>query len=655
MFRNRFVKNKSSLNWELFRKQRNLVTSIRRQSIRNYFQKQTTTQNNFWKIIKPFMTDKSAKSNDDIILREGDNILTDSQEICNVFNEFYTSAADSIGFSDEIPHFLDSYDMMAHIIRKYSEHSSIIEIKTHRNYDESFTFVPTNEKEVSKLLSGLNIKKAIGYDGIPAKIIKISKSYLTPIITEMINHCIDKCIFPDQLKLAEVSSVFKKNDRLCKENYRPISILIIVSKIYEKIFVNRMSSYMNVICNPLLSAYRTGYGCSDVLLKFILLWQKALDDNLYTGAIMMDLSKAFDCLPHCLLIAKLQAYGFSHRSCLLVASYLSSRKQRVKIGDVRSTWKYLNKGVPQGSIMGPFLFNFFIHDLYYFIERCTLLNYADDDTLVFAHKNINDVYSALSSDANISVKWFENNGMKANPGKFQFVICHRSLPTNESIHVSEMSLKPENSVKLLGVVIDKLLTFDKHVEILCKKASSQLNTLKRFSNILGEKQKLRIFQTFILSNFNYCPVIWNFCSKSKSKLIEKIHERGLRYVYNDYSTSYSNLLIKSKRESMYNIRLKKIVIYVYKCLHRLTPPFLFDSFQVKTTPYNMRSETLLVQPKVQTVAYGLLSFHYHGAKIWNNLPPHIKSANNLAHFKKLLRTYNQPLCTCSYCVFIVNL
>ena len=495
MLRTKYMKCKTSFNWEAYRKQRNLVTAIRRQSIRNYFQKQTSVVNGktFWKTIKPFLTEKSSSGNDEIILREDSRILTDPQDICSVFNNFYTSAADSIGFNDEIPWFADSNDLLTYIVNKYSAHPSILAIKARIIEGEHFSFDLTNENEVSKILTGLNIKKAIGYDGIPPKIIKTFAIDLTPIITKMINDCIENCIFPDQLKLAEVSSVFKKNDRLCKENYRPISILVIISKVYEKIFVKRMSSFMSYKFNPLLSAYRTGYGCNDILLKFTSLWKKALDDNLYTGAIMMDLSKAFDCLPHCLLIAKFYAYGFSHQSCLLVASYLSSRKQRVKIGSERSSWNFLNKGVPQGSIMGPFLFNFFIHDLYYFIETCTLLNYADDDTLVFAHKNIHVVYAALSSDANVSVKWFEDNGMKANPEKFQFIISHRNVNVDDPIQISEMLLHPENNVKLLGIIIDKMLTFDRHVESLCKKASKQLNALKRFSHILGEKQKFSIF------------------------------------------------------------------------------------------------------------------------------------------------------------------
>jgi hypothetical protein len=653
MLRNKYYKQRTAYNWEKYKAQRNLVTSIRRRSIREYFQRNTTTiDNNFWKTMKPFLSNKRAVGNDDIILREGEELLTNKVEVCNTFNDFYTTIVSSIGFDDTIPRYVPPQNLLSYILCKYRNHPSIEKIMLNHDTQKTFAFYSTTENEVSRIISKLNIKKAIGHDRIPAKILKLSVKCLTPVVTRLINYCIDKCLFPSALKLAEVSSVYKKNDKLCKENYRPISILVITSKVYEKIFVNQMSSYVSEIFNPLLSAYRIGYGCNDVLLKFVLLWKKALDDNLYVGSILMDLSKAFDCLPHCLLIAKLYAYGFSEKSCLLIASYLSERKQRVKLGNVKSSWKDLKKGVPQGSIMGPVLFNFFIHDLYYFMKRCYLLNYADDDTLVFSHTNINELYSSLKIDADIAVNWFESNGMKANPDKFQFIVSHRNKDVTDPIVISGMSIAPEQKVKLLGITIDKKLTFDTYVENICRNASKQLNVLKRFSKILGQKQKLRVFQSFIVSNFNYCPVVWNFCSKGRAQLIEKIQERGLRYVYNS-QLSYYDLLKISNRETMCNMRLKKIAIYVYKCINKISPAYLHDVFKVKSSPYLMRSEIILVQPKVNTISHGLNSFNYHGAKIWNRLPENIKSCGSLQKFKKLLSMYKQPLCDCSYCLICI--
>ena len=173
-----------------------------------------------------------------------------------------------------------------------------------------------------------------------------------------------------------------------------------------------MYIYFTKIFNPLLSAYRAKYGCHDVLLKFTEQWKYAIDNRLVCGALLMDLSKAFDCLPHGLLICKLNAYGFTESACKLIMSYLSNRKQRVKLGNIRSTWSSLLKGVPQGSVIGPLLFNIFFNDLYFDINKCILYNYADDNTLFHASEHLDDVLQCLREDAETAVKWYKNNGMQ---------------------------------------------------------------------------------------------------------------------------------------------------------------------------------------------------------------------------------------------------
>jgi hypothetical protein len=650
MLRNTFYKNKTDINWELYKNQRNLVTKLRRHSIRTYFVNKTEGLSNakqFWKIMKPFITDKNSISDDTIILRENDELITDPVEVCNVFNKYFVNIADTIGFRDEIPFFISKGDVFMHIISKYKHHPSIVAIKGN-NINKQSKFDPTSETEVSSIISKLDLKKSMGNDFISPKIIKLSCRYITPTVTALINYCILNHIFPNDLKLAEITSIFKKNDKLNKVNYRPISILIIMSKVYEKIFCTRINNYFRSIFTPYLSAYRPGCNCEQVLLKFINIWKKALDDNIFFGAVMMDLSKAFDCLPHCLLIAKLNAYGFSESSCLLLASYLSNRSQRVKIGSSRSSWLSFNKGVPQGSILGPILFNTFIHDLFYFTSSL-LLNYADDNTIVCCNSNLDDLVDSLSNDSNIAVKWFTNNGMQANPEKFQSIISHRSIRTFKHISVGDVIIQPQNSVKLLGIIFDVDLSFNEHIDTLCKKASKALNVLKRFSNILSTENKKRIFHTFIASQFNYCPIVWHFCFKRKTHMMEKIQERALRFVYNDYISTYFELLCRIKKDTLHMQRTKNILTFVYKCVNELGPSYLNDTFKVKECNYNFRDNQIVEQPKTNTVSHGINSILYHGAKLWNNLPMSVKSANNLNQFKLRIKRCKEILCQCSHC------
>ena len=171
----------------------------------------------------------------------------------------------------------------------------------------------------------------------------------------------------------------------------------------------------------MLSAFRAGYGCQTALLKVIEDWKIALDENKYIAAILMDLSKAFDCLPHDLLLQKLKTYGVTDSALNLLQNYLSGRKQCVKIGSSFSDWQDIYKGVPQGSILGPVLFNIFINDIFYFINDSSLYNYADDNTLSYVSNDVDTLVSTLEKDSLILIDWFTSNQMKANPDKFQAI------------------------------------------------------------------------------------------------------------------------------------------------------------------------------------------------------------------------------------------
>ena len=169
----------------------------------------------------------------------------------------------------------------------------------------------------------------------------------------MINNAIDEGIFPDSLKRAQVTPVFKNADNLSKENYRPV-ILPCLSKIFERVLANRLNEYFEGIFHESLSAFRSGYSCQDTLLALVEKWKSTFRNNKCAGAILMDLSKAFDCMHHDLLIAKLDAYGITTNSLKLLKSYLTNRQQRVKIGNATSKWEEILKGVPQGSILGRY-------------------------------------------------------------------------------------------------------------------------------------------------------------------------------------------------------------------------------------------------------------------------------------------------------------
>ena len=272
-------------------------------------------------------------------------------------------------------------------------------------------------------------------------------------------------------------------------------------------------------------------------------WKVCNDKKLSFGALLTDLSKAFDCLSHELLIAKLHAYGFSYNALKLVSSYLTNRKQRTKCGTVYSTWKEILSGVPQGSILGPLLFNVFLCDLFFDLEKIDFSNFADDITPYCHGQNVEEVIHNLEKTATDLFEWFTNNEMRANPEKFQLILNSKS---KHKLMLGDASITNSNQVKLLGINIDNELTFKEHINQICKTASCKLNALARIIPYMNLEKRKLIVNAFFDSQFNYSPLIWMCHKRDLNNKINRIHERCLRLIYGDKTSSFAELLNKSK-------------------------------------------------------------------------------------------------------------
>ena len=259
----------------------------------------------------------------------------------------------------------------------------------------------------------------------------------------------------------------------------------------------------------------------------------------------MDLSKAYDCLPHDLLLAKLSAYGFDSSAITLIANYLSNRYQRVKIGSAFSSYLEILRGVPQASILGPILFNLFINDLMFFIQETEVCNFADDTTIYSCSSNYEEATQKLSADTHLVLNWFRINSMVANPSKFQIMFLGSNIDNNEiTFMVEDKKVRSKTEVKLLGITIDDKLSFNKHISNLCITASNRLRALARIRKFLSLEQAKRLSEAYIMSTFKYCPLIWMFCNKTANNQINKIHKRSLRLVYQLEDENFEHLLIK---------------------------------------------------------------------------------------------------------------
>ena len=383
-------------------------------------------------------------------------------------------------------------------------------------------------------------------------------------------------------------------------------------------------------------------------------WKKALDKKKVAGALLTDLSKAFDCLHHDLLIAKLEAYGFGHSSLILIYNYLSGRKQRTKINNVYSEWNELETGVPQGSILGPLIFDIYINDIFYFVNEDTVANFADDNTPYTIQNNIETLLNNLQSDSHTLLMWFDNNFLTLNADKCKLLVTKHE--DEVSITLDKEVTKGNKPVKLLGIKIDNKLDFNEHIYNIYKKASIKLHALARIAPYMN-KGKLRILmKTFIDAHFNYCPLIWMFHSRTLNNKINKLLERALRLVYKEYISSFENLLNIDNTFTIHERNLQKLATEMYKMKNNLSPSFLSDIFLQSQNPYELRNKNICKTENIHTVFYGSETVSFRGPKTWALILDNIKNSNNLNDFKAKIKSWKPEACACRICkVYVQNL
>ena len=500
-------------------------------------------------------------------------------------------------------------------------------------------------------LQNLDPKKGSPQEAIPPKILKSNSDMFCFHLTELFNGFIETSSFPDSMKNADVTPIFKKDDNMNKVNYRPISLLPTIAKVFERLIHRQLSECISSFFSPLLGGFRHGYNTQHVLLNFLQSCKNSIDNKGLAGAVFMDLSKAFDCVNHGLLLAKLSAYGLNLDALQLIKSYLTNRKQRVKINSSYSKWEKVKIGVPQGSVLGPLLYNIFINDIFSFANHAQICNYADDTTVFACHSDLGIVIRQLENDCSVIVKWFSDNYLKLNDEK-----CHLMIfgdkGTEIKIKIGNSEIKESDYEKLLGITFDKKLNFKKHTEDLCRKANQKIHALTRLSNYIDPVKSEILMNSFISSQFNYCPLVWMFNDRATNAKLNRIFEKALRLVCKGSESKLGKL--KEKYGTIHEHNLRLLMIEIFKTKNNLNPTFMKDIFAERDVQYNLRSRNHLQLPNVKTAKYGIENIQYIGHHLWASLPEAIKDFGTLANFKKKIKVWKGSTCICRLCKVFIN-
>ena len=344
----------------------------------------------------------------------------------------------------------------------------------------------------------------------------MSAPYISESITYICNKSIQNSEFPEKWKEGKISPLFKNGSKEDINNYRPISILPVLSKILEKHIHDSLMEFLNCfnVLHTTQSGFRAGHSCETALVGVIDRWLKAMNEDSMVGVVMVDFKKAFDLVDHKLLLQKLKHYRLSNETLSWFSSYLLGRKQKVSFGNFLFEEENIKNGVPQGSILGPLLFLLFINDLPLYTDKVATDLYADDTTLYTTANSIAEIKNKLHQSLICLHKWCKDNGMVLNTAKTKVMLI-TTKQKRIHINIEELSLKYDNERlnvisgdKILGVYVDNNLTFSGHIDNIAKKITSNIWLLSKIKRFLSVDHRVQFYKAYIQPHLDYCNIVW---------------------------------------------------------------------------------------------------------------------------------------------------
>ena len=617
----------------------NLICNKKKLFFENRLKQSIGKPKELWKNLKEIGLPKQPTSKSNNICLMNNGILSfDLEKNANIFKEFYSNLAKNL--VDKLPKTAIKFD--THSLCKYYE-----KYKLERN---SFKFSNVSEETVLKILTDIDPTKSAGIDNISGRFIKDAAPTLVKPVTQLCNLSIRLSSFPTRCKIAKLKPIYKKGSKNDPQNYRPISLLPLISKVFEKVIHDQTQEYISKykILYDFQSGFRNSYSTDSCLVYLTNLIREGFDTGLYTGMILIDLQKAFDTIDHNLLLEKMIYLGFSEKTIQWFKCYLSNRAFIVNISDKFSQLGKVTCGVPQGSILGPLLFLLYVNDMPQAISNKLLL-YADDSCILFQHKEVKTIEHHLNKDFSNLCDWFVDNKLSIHFGQDKtktILFTSRGKRKKENylnIVYNNIQIKQHTKVSYLGCILDETLSGESMSLKVIQKINTKLRFLYRKNKFLTPNLRRMLCNALIQPHFDYACLSWySGLTKALKTKIQIMQNKCIRFCLNLNNLDHIGFT-EFKEINWLNTSDRIIQCAcsaVFKFFQKSCPEYMSEIFHISSPGnINTRSSFLKLILPLRKTNMGQNTISFLGPQQWNRLPNNIKESRTINTFKHKLKNH----------------